>query len=375
MLEFKDSKALTLGVELELQIVNTRNFDLTKGSQDILSLLAREKHGFDIKPEVTESMIEIATGIHQNIATLEEELNKIKSLLTEVSEKLNLGLCGGGTHPFQHWAERKIYPAERYALVSEIYGYLIKQFTVYGQHIHIGCVTGDLAIGLANYLTQHIPHFIALSASSPFYQGIDTSFKSSRLNSISAFPMSGVMTNIKNWDEFNNYFSEMQQLGVVQSMKDFYWDIRPKPEFGTVEIRVCDTPLTIHRACLIAAYAQMLASHFFTRSLLELPVKKLALTYNYNKFQASRYGFNGLIIKSNQSYEQVKIKDDILNTLQTLKDDAEKLGLQSQLKELEEISLKENCDADWIRAEFERSENLSSVVEQSCGLWRDSVRH
>uniref|UniRef100_UPI004048258C YbdK family carboxylate-amine ligase n=1 Tax=Polynucleobacter sp. TaxID=2029855 RepID=UPI004048258C len=375
MLEFKDSKALTLGVELELQIVNTRNFDLTKGSQDILSLLAREKHGFDIKPEVTESMIEIATGIHQNIATLEEELNKIKSLLTEVSEKLNLGLCGGGTHPFQHWAERKIYPAERYALVSEIYGYLIKQFTVYGQHIHIGCVTGDLAIGLANYLTQHIPHFIALSASSPFYQGIDTSFKSSRLNSISAFPMSGVMTNIKNWDEFNNYFSEMQQLGVVQSMKDFYWDIRPKPEFGTVEIRVCDTPLTIHRACLIAAYAQMLASHFFTRSLLELPVKKLALTYNYNKFQASRYGFNGLIIKSNQSYEQVKIKDDILNTLQTLKDDAEKLGLQSQLKELEEISLKENCDADWIRAEFERSENFSSVVEQSCGLWRDSVRH
>ena len=375
MLEFKDSKALTLGVELELQIVNTRNFDLTKGSQDILSLLAREKHGFDIKPEVTESMIEIATGIHQNIATLEEELNKIKSLLTEVSEKLNLGLCGGGTHPFQHWAERKIYPAERYALVSEIYGYLIKQFTVYGQHIHIGCVTGDLAIGLANYLTQHIPHFIALSASSPFYQGIDTSFKSSRLNSISAFPMSGIMTNIKNWDEFNNYFSEMQQLGVVQSMKDFYWDIRPKPEFGTVEIRVCDTPLTIHRACLIAAYAQMLASHFFTRSLLELPVKKLALTYNYNKFQASRYGFNGLIIKSNQSYEQVKIKDDILNTLQTLKDDAEKLGLQSQLKELEEISLKENCDADWIRAEFERSENFSSVVEQSCGLWRNSVRH
>lgn len=375
MLEFKDSKALTLGVELELQIVNTRNFDLTKGSQDILSLLAREKHGFDIKPEVTESMIEIATGIHQNIDTLEAELNQIKALLIEVSEKLNLGLCGGGTHPFQHWAERKIYPAERYALVSEIYGYLIKQFTVYGQHIHIGCVTGDLAIGLANYLTQYIPHFIALSASSPFYQGIDTSFKSSRLNSISAFPMSGVMTNIKNWDQFNDYFSEMQQLGVVQSMKDFYWDIRPKPEFGTVEIRVCDTPLTIHRACLITAYAQMLASHFFTRSLQELPVKKLALTYNYNKFQASRYGFNGLIIKSNQSYEQVKIKDDILNTLQTLSDDAEKLGLRSQLNELEEISLKENCDADWIRSDFERSDNLSSVVEQSCALWRDSVRH
>lgn len=375
MLNFKESKALTLGVELELQIVNTRNFDLTKGSQDILSLLSRTRHEFDIKPEVTESMIEVATGIHHHVTTLEAELNQIRSLLNEVTEKLNLGLCGGGTHPFQHWSERKIYPADRYALVSEIYGYLIKQFTVYGQHIHIGCVAGDLAIGLANFLTQYIPHFIALSASSPFYQGVDTSFKSARLNSISAFPMSGVMTNIKNWDEFNQYFAEMQQLGVVNSMKDFYWDIRPKPEFGTVEIRVCDTPLTVHRACLITAYAQILASYFFTRSLMDLPTKKISLTYNYNKFQASRYGFNGFIIRANQGYEQIKIKDDILETLAMIKNEAEQLSLEKELVELEQLVLNESCDADWLRSEYEKSENLSLVVEKSCDLWRDSITH
>lgn len=373
MLEFKESKALTLGVELELQIVNTRNFDLTKGSQDILNLLSRTRHGFDIKPEVTESMIEIATGIHHSVSELEVELNQIQSLLSEAAEKLNLGLCGGGTHPFQHWSERKIYPADRYALVSEIYGYLIKQFTVYGQHIHIGCVSGDLAIGLANFLTQYIPHFIALSASSPFYQGVDTSFKSARLNSISAFPMSGVMTNIDNWNEFNQYFSEMQQLGLVKSMKDFYWDIRPKPEFGTVEIRVCDTPLTIHRACLITAYAQMLASYFFKKSLMEFPTKKMSLTYSYNKFQASRYGLNGYIIKSNQSYEQIKVKDDILATLAMVKDEAGQLSLEGELIEMEQIVLNEHCDADWLRSEYKKSENLSLVVEKSCDLWRDSI--
>jgi len=369
VLEFKESEALTLGVELELQIVNKRNFDLTKGSQDILTLVAREEHNFDIKPEVTESMLEIATGIHRHVHTLEDELNQMHGLLVGVADKLNLGLCGGGTHPFQHWSDRKIYPAERYALVSEIYGYLIKQFTVYGQHIHIGCINGDLAIGLANFLTQYIPHFVALSASSPFYQGVDTSFKSARLNSISAFPMSGVMTNINNWDEFNSYFSEMQQLGVVKSMKDFYWDIRPKPEFGTVEIRVCDTPLTIHRAALIAAYAQLLASYFFKRSLQVLPIKKISLTYNYNKFQASRYGLNGLLIKSNKEYEQVKIKDDILNCIAMLSHDAQELDLEAQLSEIAQIVSDENSDADWIREQFEETENLSSVVQRSCEVW------
>jgi carboxylate-amine ligase len=230
-----------------------------------------------------------------------------------------------------------------------------------------------LAIGLANFLTQYIPHFVALSASSPFYQGVDTSFKSARLNSISAFPMSGVMTNINNWDEFNLYFSEMQQLGVVKSMKDFYWDIRPKPEFGTVEIRVCDTPLTIHRAVLITAYAQLLASYFFKRSLQALPIKKIALTYNYNKFQASRYGLNGFLIKSNNEYEQVRIKDDILNCIAMLSPDAQELGLEAQLSEIAQIVSDENSDADWIREQFEETENLSSVVQRSCEVWMKTV--
>jgi carboxylate-amine ligase len=183
------------------------------------------------------------------------------------------------------------------------------------------------------------------------------------------------MTNINNWDEFNSYFSEMQQLGVVKSMKDFYWDIRPKPEFGTVEIRVCDTPLTIHRAALIAAYAQLLASYFFKRSLQALPIKKISLTYNYNKFQASRYGLNGFLIKSNKEYEQVRIKDDILNCIAMLAHDAQELGLEAQLSEIAQIVADENSDADWIREQFEKTENLSSVVQRSCEVWMRPITH
>ena len=104
-----------------------------------------------------------------------------------------------------------------------------------------------------------MPHFIALAASSPFYQGVDTAFDSSRLSIVNAFPLSGTMPLVHAWAEFNRYFDQMFDLGIVASMKDFYWDIRPKPEYGTVEIRVCDTPLTVDRAAQIAAYAQALA--------------------------------------------------------------------------------------------------------------------
>ena len=137
MLEFKSSTPLTLGVELELMIVNRRDYNLTRGSDDLLSLLARRQHGFDIKPEITQGMIEIATTVHQHIGTMVHELGAIRALLIETAEKLNIGLAGGGAHPFQRWGEQRIYPHERYQLVSELYGYLAKQFTVYGQHIHV----------------------------------------------------------------------------------------------------------------------------------------------------------------------------------------------------------------------------------------------
>ena len=156
---------------------------------------------------------------------------------------LNLRVAGGGSHPFHDWADRRIFPTGRFRSILERYGYLAKQFTVFGQHIHVGCPGGDDAVYLIHMLTRYVPHFIALSAASPFYQGEDTQFQSSRLTSINAFPLAGHMPFVRDWAEFLEYYDKMRGFGIVASMKDFYWDIRPKPEYGTVEIRVCDTPL------------------------------------------------------------------------------------------------------------------------------------
>jgi carboxylate-amine ligase len=369
MLEFTSSTPLTMGVELELQIVNRRDYNLTRGSSDLLVLLDKQKHGYDIKPEITESMIEIATSVHTRHDEMLVELNAMRKLLVTAAEKLNLGLAGGGAHPFQHWEDQRIFPAERYRLVSELYGYLAKQFTVYGQHIHIGCANGDEAVRLVHLLARYIPHFIAMSASSPFYQGVDTTFQSSRLTSINAFPLSGYMPFVADWDAFNTYFEKMARLGIVASMKDFYWDIRPKPEYGTVEIRVCDTPLTIDTAVALGAYAQTLSKHFFEDRTLT-PTSDTYLTYSYNRFQACRFGMAGILINPANG-QQPAIREDILQTFDILAGTAQDLGTTDAIAYLRKRVLANQADAGWVRARYQESGSLSDVVRQQSELWME----
>src|SRR5437660_4827506 len=294
-LPFKLSQPLTLGIELELQIVNSRDYNLTRGASDLLGSLAKSEHPGDIKPEITESMIEMSSSVHESHVKLIAELRTMRDAVAAAARRLNLGIAGGGTHPFQKWNDRRIYDTERFNQLAGLYGYLAKQFTVFGQHIHVGCADGDEAVYLTHTLSRYAPHFIALSASSPFQQGEDTLFDSSRLSVINAFPLSGTMPLVRNWEEFEAYFSRMQGFGIVKSMKDFYWDIRPKPEFGTVEIRVLDTPLTVDRATQIAAYAQAL-SRMLWADRVDWIKPELYLVHGYNRFQAARHGFAGMLV-------------------------------------------------------------------------------
>jgi len=145
---------------------------------------------------------------------------------------------------------------------------------------------------LVHMLTRYMPHFIALSASSPFYQGEDTSFQSSRLTAVSAFPLSGHMPFVPDWSAFLEYFETMRGYGIVEGMKDFYWDIRPKPEFGTIEIRVCDTPLTVRRAAHLAGYAQALAA-WLLEERSRAPTLAVYQVNAFNRFEACRFGCEG----------------------------------------------------------------------------------
>ena len=364
---FTPSQRGSIGVELELQLVNTQNFNLATDAQDLLRALAKIPHAGEIKPEITQSMIEINSTVHESYATLAQELGEIRVALAREARRLNVGIAGGGAHPFQKWSDRRIYPADRFKGLYEQYGYLAKQFTVFGQHIHIGCADGDEALYLAHALGRYVPHFVALSAASPFYQGIDSAFDSCRQSIVSAFPLSGVLPFVHTWSDFVAYYNKMISLQVITSMKDFYWDIRPKPEYGTVEIRVCDTPLTVEKAACLAAYAQALARYLVSERPFAIDSDQYLL-YSVNRFQASRFGLQGKFINP-YTHEQGTIASDILQTLRILEPHANAIGATPGLKmHLEDAAANRN-DATWLRAKLEEHKSLSDLVRSQVALW------
>ena len=364
---FINSEPFTFGVELEIQVVNTHDYDLTRAASDLMRLIKDEKIPGNITPEITESMIELSTGIcttHEQAVT---DLRKIRDTLVAAADQLNVGLAGGGTHAFQQWSDRQIYDAPRFQYISELYGYLAKQFTVFGQHVHIGCPDPNSALFLLHSMSRYIPHFIALSASSPYIQGVDTGFHSARLNSVFAFPLSGRAPFMLTWDGFEEYFSKMVNTGVVNSMKDFYWDIRPKPGFGTIEVRVMDTPLSVDRAAAIACYIQTLSRYLLLDKPLT-PREDDYLVYTFNRFEACRFGLEGTCIHP-QTGERRTIGEDILATLDVLAPHAEALGSQAALAEVADIARGVN-DATWLRGVVDKEKSLHEAVRQQCLQWR-----
>jgi carboxylate-amine ligase len=365
---FQHSAALSLGVELELQLINTNDYDLAPYSDEMLRLMAKIALPGAVVPEMTSSMIEVSTGVCQSAAHVLGELSQIRDALVRCADKLNIAIAGGGTHPFQQWHEQRIYDRPRFRELSELYGYLTKQFTIFGQHVHIGCPDADSALLMLHRMSRYIPHFIALSASSPFVQGQDTQFDSARLNSVFAFPMSGRAPFTLSWDEFSAWFAKTTRTGVVKSMKDFYWDIRPKPEYGTIEIRVFDTPLTVERAAALAGFVQALAS-WLLREQPFMPVEDDYMVYTYNRFQACRFGLDAVYVDP-VTGEHMALRDHIVMTMGQIDAHALAVGAAPGIDLLRLSADMGANDARWLRERQARERLLAEVSRQAAERFR-----
>ncbi|MDR0226000.1 MAG: glutamate--cysteine ligase [Burkholderiaceae bacterium] len=365
---FNSSEPLTLGVELELQLVNTHDYDLAPYAEDMLRLMLKNPLPGSVVPEMTNSMIEISTSVCHSASEVLGQLSQIRDALVRSADKLNIAVVGGGTHPFQQWHERRIYDKPRFQELSQLYGYLSKQFTIFGQHVHIGCPDADAALLMLHRMSRYIPHFIALSASSPYVQGHDTAFDSARLNSVFAFPLSGRAPCVLHWNEFEQYFEKMTRTGVVKSMKDFYWDIRPKPEFGTIEIRVFDTPLTIERAAALAGYVQALAAWFMDTQPFT-PDEDDYLVYTYNRFQACRFGLEAVYVDP-ASGEHMPLSEHILKTMDAVADYAARHGAAPALHLLRSDVAAGSNDARWLRERQREEQLLAEVSRQAAQRFR-----
>ena len=372
ILPFTTSTPFTMGIELELQLVNRRNYNLATDAVDLLTWIEPRELQKQIKLEITQGMIELNSGIHTRVDELIMELKEMRSALIAGAHHLNIDVSGGGAHPFQKWSEQRITPNERFHHLHRKYGYLAKTFTVFGQHIHIGVDNGDDALYLTHSLSRYVPHFIALSAASPFYQGVDTAFDSSRSNVVRAFPLAGTAPVVTKWRDFEDYYDNLLQLGIIGSMKDFYWDIRPKPEYGTVEIRVCDTPLTLELAALIGCYAQLLSRWLLTERPIEID-DDFYLLYQYNRFEASRYGLDGEMVqhradKTGASPKQ-SIFVSILDRLQDLERYTQNKADAAALKRLRFMTYERLNDAAWLRQAYKQRGSLNDVMRMSSELW------
>jgi carboxylate-amine ligase len=370
-MRYTPSKDLTVGVELELQLINPKTCDLSTSARSLIKGLENSVCEKLIKPEITQSMLEINSSVHQNAQDLFAELKFINKKLLDKAENIGILLCGGGVHPFQKWKNQKIYPTPRFIKLYEKYGYLAKRFTIFGQHIHVGCSTADRAVYLTLVLSRYVPHFIALTASSPFYQGVDTGFDSSRVSIVNAFPLSGVMPYYPSWEEFSAYFEEMQALNIIKTMKDFYWDIRPKPEIGTVEVRICDTPLSIETATMIAAYIQALTYYIFENQMTEIN-EKIYFPYKHNRFQASRHGFSGRFINP-YTKETKTLQEDMLETIDKILPYAQTLKSENILLEIKNRVIEQFNDASRIRRIYSQSGSLEALVKHQAIMWSDML--
>lgn len=365
--DFHRSAPFTLGIELELQVVNPPGYDL---SQDSSLLIDDVKSGLSVgeaKHDITESMLEIATGVCRDIHQAATQLGAIQQAVLRAAARHHLQICGGGTHPFQTWQRQQISDNPRYLKTVEHFGYLAQQATIFGQHVHVGCQNGDDAIYLLHGLSRFVPHCIALNAASPWLDGADSGFACSRLNLFAAYPDNGPMPWVNSWQEFTRLFRRLSYTSMIDSMKDLHWDIRLSPRFGTVEVRVMDTPLTLAQAINAAGFIQTLACWLLTERPFK-PHPDDYLLYPFNRYQACRYGLEG-INTDVHSGEQRQLREEILQLIPRLMPYADRLNAASALEAIGRQLQQEKSEARQMREFVAGGGSLIGLVQKHCEIW------
>lgn len=268
-LRFTKSKRFSLGVELELQLLDRESLDLKPVSPAILSRISDNvKSGKDraeqcerIKAEIFQSMIEINTGICPTPVAAVADLSETVRLLSPYCDEAGVSLASAGSHPFALYTERRLFPASRYEMLIDRNQWIARRLMIFGLHVHVGMKNGEECIRFLNGLAHWQPVLLALSASSPYWHSDDTGLASSRITFFEAIPTGGHPCWVRDWKEFQSLYSRLIRTQAITSIKDIWWDLRPSPHFGTLEVRICDCPPTlrevevlvglIHTLCLI----------------------------------------------------------------------------------------------------------------------------
>ena len=363
-LQFRPSLEPTLGVEIELQILDRDSGDLSPGAVPIIKACQQEKIE-GVAAELMQSMIEVKTGVCKTVDEARDQLFARTRKVRNIATSLGYELAMGSTHPFHRTTTSTVYPDERYERIRDRLGWLTYQRVMFGLHVHIGMPSGDMAIGAINLLMQYIPHLIAVSASSPFWQGVDTGLASSRIALYRLLPHAGLPLHFRDWKEFRNYCNVMTDCNTITSFKDIYWDIRPRPDFGTIEFRICDIPMTITETLRLVALIHSLTVAGL-RLLQERPrlrrgdIKRHWIAVE-NKWLATRYGLQALYIRTPSGKRRPLVKD-LADQLKRLAPIAKEVGDDKYLVGLEPVA-KIETGADRQRHHYREVGNWKGLTD------------
>ncbi len=331
-IDFRASERATLGIEVELELVDRETRELRSGASEILAVLSKGNAApGKVKHELLESTLEIITGICETVGEARADLEATLAEVAPLAEARGMSLLCSGTHPFSDWDAQTITANPRYARLVEEMQWPARRLAIFGIHVHVGVRSAEKVIIIANALSAYIPHFLALSASSPYWIGKDTGLASSRSKVFEGLPTAGLPHQLSGWAEFEEYMTTLISARAISSIREVWWDIRPHPDFGTVELRICDGLPTMSEIATVAALSQCLVEWLDT--LIDRgfnPPCPRAWIVRENKWRAARHG-TGADIIVDEAGGVAPVAEMITGLVDDLTPVAKRLGCEEEL--------------------------------------------
>ena len=348
----------TLGVEEELMILDGKTFALANEIDAIID--AYEGDG-EVKPELLQSVLEIATPPCSNVSEVGEHVRRLRREVSEAAATRDLAIGSAGTHPVALWEDQRVSADPRYRELIAALRFIARQEIIFGLHVHVGIDDPDKAIHVANGMRVHVPILLALSANSPYWRADDSGLASARMPIFRAFPRVGIPPFYEDWADYERRIEFMVEAGVMADPTFLWYDVRPHPTFGTVEVRAMDAQThvehTLALAALIQAMAKELSEHYDAGGKLgSYPYEML----DENKWLAARHGLEGELVDL-PDRRMVPSKELARRLYDRLREHAQDLGAEAELEGIVDL-LEKGTGASRQRVVYEANRDWKELL-------------
>jgi glutamate---cysteine ligase / carboxylate-amine ligase len=362
---FGQSDLYTLGVEEEYMLLDARTFDLVQHVDTVLAAVQGHPLESQVNAELMQSVLEIATPVCRTAGDVHRELTELRGLVAGVARDNGMRLGSAGTHPFSLFERQRITAKDRYRALVDQLQYIARRELIFGMHVHVAVDDPDKAIKIIGGMLPQLAPLLALSASSPFWRGESTGLSSSRQMVFAAFPRSGPPPRFRDYADYAEVVGQLERTGCIADYTHIWWDVRPHPRLGTIEIRVCDAVTRLEDAVAIAAYCQAIVKQLSERydAGEEIPSYHRILT-SENKWLAARYGLEAPVMDlTTGRRNRVPIAQIVRRTLREIEPHARELGSERELEGIQAL-LDRGNGADRQLRIFNANRDIVEVVEE-----------